>query len=57
MDTYFVYLIFAMVIGFALGMMFCRHIGDVNHSVGELIIGEPDDKIRVLNGENSEFTL
>lgn len=43
MNAYFVYLIFAMVIGFALGMMFCRHIDDVNYSIGELIIGEPDD--------------
>lgn len=43
MNTYFVYLIFAMVIGFALGMILRRHVGDVNHSVGELIIGEPDD--------------
>lgn len=43
MNAYFVYLIFAMVIGFALGMMLCRHIGDINYSIGELIIGEPDD--------------
>ena len=43
MNAYFVYLIFAMIIGFALGMILCRHIGDVNHSIGELIIGEPDD--------------
>lgn len=43
MNAYFVYLIFAMVIGFVLGTMLCRHVGDVSHSVGELIIGEPDD--------------
>lgn len=43
MNDYFVYLIFAMVIGFVLGMILFRHVGDVNHSVGELIIGEPDD--------------
>ena len=43
MNTYFVYLVFALLIGFVLGMMLCRHVGDVNHSIGELIIGEPDD--------------
>lgn len=43
MNDYFIYLIFAMAIGFALGMILFRHVGDVNHSVGELIIGEPDD--------------
>lgn len=43
MNTYFVYLIFAMAISFALGMIVCHYVGEVSHSIGELIIGEPDD--------------